>query len=172
MGRKRKIYTVSFIVLFFLSNVLLVSKTCESAINVDVDNLFDTAEKASYEAYKTILEAENSGADTSALIIELDQAVGSIDEIKSRSNSLPEEQLIAEINSNLKRIYEIAQEGSILKNSALNNQYVTLRTRILFSLIGVVLFLSLMLKLWTYVEAMYYKGALGMEFEVGKNDQH
>jgi hypothetical protein len=161
-------------VLFLLVLTAFVSGLLDSLCVVgladdDVPSKIATAEDALQRAFVAVLEAENAGANVSALLVKLDVAGKNLTEAEMdyKSGRLVEALSKAEGCSALAN--GVVDEALILKSSALINARSAEWQTFAFSGVGVFVYLVVLASVWMLLKRSYVRKLLGLRPEVGSD---
>lgn len=124
------------------------------------------ADVAVREAFNATLSAEGAGANVSGLILRLNEAT----QILGEANIALEAGNSNEATSKADQCIQIAQsvksDADVLKNSALNETQAVFWSFLVFSVVGVSVFVVVLLVVWSWFKRGYVRKMLGMKPEV------
>jgi hypothetical protein len=135
----------------------------------DVSSRISAAEDALQRAFVAVLDAENAGANVSALLMELDVAGKNLTEAEMdyKSGRLIEAASKAEGCSALAN--GVTDEALSLKGSTLLNERSAGWQMFAFSAVGAFVFLIVLVLVWVLFKRSYNGKLLGLRLEAGSD---
>jgi len=132
-------------------------------------DLLQDSESSLNLAFKKVLEAERAGANVTALIARLNEAVDLLLEanLLERNGKHDEAAEAASAAAEISR--EVEDQASELKNSALSNREFAFKFSIAGSAVGVSAFLFFMSRLWRRFKKYYVDRILAYKPEVAED---
>ena len=160
--------TVLFLLVLTAFGLGLHGSFCALA-GEDVSSKLNAAEDALQRAFEAVLDAENVGADVSALLIELDVAGKNLTEAEMdyRSGRVIEAVVKADRCSVLAN--GVVDEALALKSSALVNARSAEWQMFTFSGVGAFVFSAVLVSIWILFRQSYVRKLSGLKPEVGSD---
>lgn len=159
--RSMKIFLVFFVVL-----TLSLQGLCGAGGYVEAASSLDGAEELVCQAFETVLEAEEAGANVSILMADLNEAGALLAEaeILRRNGDVDEAAGIAEQAVVIAN--DVEREALELKNLASVNRQNVFWFSSVCSLVGVSVFLIVLFFVWSWFRRVYVRRLLRMKPEV------
>lgn len=166
----KKIYGYSGVALLILLifGSWLTIENCVFAISDSAESKLDTANKAFEQAFRSVLEAENAGANVEGLVNKLDEAVNLFAEAQVAYR-------VHDFNTSVVKAdlaFSLAQEVNDLAQSASSAALISAKDSFFItiglSLGGALGFILALFFVWLWIKKKYFSNLLDSTFEVYK----
>jgi hypothetical protein len=135
----------------------------------DVSSRISEAEDALHGAFLAVLDAENAGANVSALLVELDVAGKNLTEAEMAYKSGSPIEAVSKAEQCSVLANGVIDEALALKNSALANARRAEWQTFMFSGVGAFVILIVLVLVWIVFKRSYNGKLLGMRPEAGSD---
>jgi len=160
---------ILFASLLCLFLVLALTTVCMATSEDEVTSKISEANNALREAFKTVLEAEEAGANVSGLVAKLNEAGGFLSEAEMAYRNGDLDKAVSETAKCLTIANGILGDALALKSSALEDAQIMRTHTLLFSFAGAVVSVVGLFLVWVRFKPFYVRKLLKMKPEVASN---
>jgi len=163
-----RVALVAFL-LFFGFPCSCTARVVLAVDEVEAYHLIEVADRSVSSAFEAVLDAEGAGANVSALIEALNEAVGSLVEAKVffKNGDFGK---VGEVAGRSAEVADVVKdEALVLKTEALSHRDFVFKISVIGSAIGVPAFLFCMFFLWRWFKGYYMRRVLRMKPEVASD---